>query len=437
MSKSIYIDVTELCSSGINTGIQRVERNIVNSVSVIENEYDVLTSPVVYLGKILGLRLLQKDSVNKAFKYRLGYFENICLCLLSINRLKKITKAIFPFINNLIDKNWDKYRYLLLPFLILIIPIISGLSLLFVLTKKRVLFEKEDIYFIPGSSWVAYDLEDSVHKAKMGGAKIVLLLHDLIVFGYPEFFEQKEVININSKIRSIITDTDLIVCVSDYTKKMLCFYLKQSGYNNIPKIDINYSGFKLDLIEWNSLIRDNLIRDIADDSYIVIGTIEPRKNYGYLINAFELVWDSGIDTKLLIIGKYGWKSKDMVRRITQHHLYKKKLFWFDDLNDNELLYAYQHAKACVYPSVVEGFGLPLIEALSLRCPVLASDIPVFNEIGGKYCYYFSLESPMYLAELIEKVEKDGLLDDLSYLDSFSWPDWIQSTSNLLKKILQN
>lgn len=107
----------------------------------------------------------------------------------------------------------------------------------------------------------------------------------------------------------------------------------------------------------------------------------------------------------------------------------------DDVSDTELDYCYARARALLFSSVVEGFGLPIIEALQKRLPVFASDIPVFHEVGGEYVTYFDLSDPNSLAELLLANETEGACTARSLAD-FSWPDWSQSTTALLEKLIK-
>ncbi len=97
---------------------------------------------------------------------------------------------------------------------------------------------------------------------------------------------------------------------------------------------------------------------------------------------------------------------DFVEQLQKHSQYGKSLFWLNDATDTELAFCYRNARALVYPSIIEGFGLPLVEALYYGCPVLASDIPVFHEIGGDHCTYFSLESSAQLGRAYSGIRID-------------------------------
>lgn len=425
----VYIDCSDLVIDSANTGIRRVERNIIAAACIAGMNTGLTAFPVINLGPSFGLLQVELDPEKQSNNKVLKYFYTLYLRSLKPNRLRSLSKAAFPFLSNWFEFYWKKIRFAALPVLIIVLPALSILSLVYLLFRVRIKLSVGDVYFIPGSTWWSRDLSAQLTKIKAAGVSFGVLLHDFIPIDYPQFCNEKFNEDFSRFIPKILKSSDFVICISDYTKERLFYFLEKENIKNV-KVFKNYSGFKLDLASNKNLIRPDLA--FMKMVYISVGTIEPRKNHAYLLDAFDLAWQYGLNPVLCIIGKYGWKSEQLVERILTHPEYGKRLFWFSDLNDNELLYVYQHARACVYPSIVEGFGLPLIEALSLKCPVLASDIPVFHEVGGKYCHYFSLESPSFLYELIINVEKNGQLDNLDYLNDFKWPNWEESTTKLLK-----
>ena len=195
-------------------------------------------------------------------------------------------------------------------------------------------------------------------------------------------------------------------------------------------------GAELDLSGSTNEIR-RAVREVFEtpgQPYISVGTIEPRKNHWYLLDAFDLAWTQGADVRLCILGKKGWKCDHVLERIKRHRQLGRRLFMFNDLSDGELKHCYGKARAVILPSLAEGFGLPVVEALSLGCRVWASDIPVLREVGGGYCLYFDLGSPQSLTELIIKDERGELEEPSRSLAEFCWPDWQESCRELLQKI---
>jgi alpha-1,2-rhamnosyltransferase len=168
--------------------------------------------------------------------------------------------------------------------------------------------------------------------------------------------------------------------------------------------------------------------------YLAVGTLEPRKNHAYLLQVFQKLWDAGNNSALLIVGRVGWMCEELLESIQRHPRFGQQLFFMDDVNDAELGYCYAHARALLFSSLVEGFGLPIIEALRRGLPVFASDIPVFREVGGEYLVYFDPVAPVSLVNLLREYEASGIYPARPPAD-FRWPDWSQSTTELLNQLV--
>jgi hypothetical protein len=102
-----------------------------------------------------------------------------------------------------------------------------------------------------------------------------------------------------------------------------------------------------------------------------------------------MLWRDGFDVRYAIVGRYGWSCQALAQRIRAHPEFDRRLFWFDAASDGDLDLLMSRAHALVYPSLAEGFGLPIVESARYRLPVIASDIPVFREIGGEGLSYFA------------------------------------------------
>jgi alpha-1,2-rhamnosyltransferase len=107
----------------------------------------------------------------------------------------------------------------------------------------------------------------------------------------------------------------------------------------------------------------------------------------------------------------------------------------DDVTDTELDYCYTHAKALLFSAIVEGFGLPIIEALHKGLPVFASDIPVFHEVGGAYVSYFDQTTPASLVSLLQAYEASGTFP-AKLPTGFTWPGWSASTAELITRLTE-
>lgn len=132
-------------------------------------------------------------------------------------------------------------------------------------------------------------------------------------------------------------------------------------------------------------------------TFLMVGTIEPRKAYLQTLQAFEELWERGMDINLVIVGREGWKPlPDAERRdipqtvdaLRNHAELGKRLFWLEGISDEFLERVYVQANCLIVASYGEGFGLPLIEAAQHGLAIVARDIPVFREVAGDHAYFF-------------------------------------------------
>lgn len=224
-----------------------------------------------------------------------------------------------------------------------------------------------------------------IEELKGRGVGIVSVIYDLIPLTHPQLCDAGLVKVFNRWFDWAAKTVDGFMAISNTTGEQVndevlrrlglaasrCWY----GYFH-PGSD---PDFRID-----SLRVDADLQNIFHDSapvYLMVSTIEPRKNHAYLLDAFELLWTQGLNVRICIIGKIGWKCDDVVTRINKHPQLGKRLFMFNRINDAGLEFSYRSSRALIFPSHVEGFGLPLVEAMQRGLPAMASDIPVFREVG--------------------------------------------------------
>jgi glycosyltransferase involved in cell wall biosynthesis len=429
---TIYIECSSTAIHGGNTGIQRTERNIVNASQVLKNE-KIICKPIVYLGWIGGYKIISRIEKSGV---KLNYFDNLSIAFSVTKSIRRLTTSLYPFA--WIRNNWAKYKYVFAFFTMLTTPFFLFLTLFYQLfSPNKLKIRPSDIILISGPFWWHNSILNLIKRLKKKGCKIFLIIYDLTPIEHPHVVNPPVRRCFTKMLPKLLKYTDVILGISKSTANDVRKYL-QATKNDHIKVYHWYLGSNIDLLELSDVknIRACLEEVFENkNTYISVGTIEPRKNYDYLIDVFELLWNNQKDIKLCLIGKYGWLSENLKYRIKDHPLYGKYLFWFDDLSDSELLFCYQHARALIFPSICEGFGLPLIEALHLNCDVFASDIPIFHEIGGKFCTYFPLDTSEVLSSYLSKhLETRKISGKIPPLKEFVWPTWQESTEQLLKLI---
>ena len=141
-----------------------------------------------------------------------------------------------------------------------------------------------------------------------------------------------------------------------------------------------------------------------------------------ILEAFDRLWASGFDARLVIFGRRGWYVEGVIAAITGRPEFGRRLFWFENGNDAELDYGYGATDAVICASYAEGFGLPIAEATRRDRPVIASDIPVFREVGGDGVAYFRVNDADALAETIRRWSAGEISTDPAKVSRSSWAD---------------
>lgn len=268
------------------------------------------------------------------------------------------------------------------------------------------------------------------------------MIYDLIPLTHPQFCDAGLVKVFNDWFDWIARTADGYVAISttirDQVREEM---LRRIGAQQVGQrwFDYFHLGSELDLSDAEAEVDRGLLRlfETADPVFLMVSTIEPRKNHAYLLDAFERAWAAGSKARLCIVGKIGWKCEALIERIRRHPQLNRRLFMYNSLSDKSLEHAYSHATALVFPSHVEGFGLPLVEAMQRGLPAMGSDIPVFREIGGDYMAYFDLADPQSLTDLVTDMERSEVFPAPLGLEQWRWLSWREASAQLVERIERN
>ena len=210
--------------------------------------------------------------------------------------------------------------------------------------------------------------------------KSVVTIHDLIFVKYPELYSFVDRKIHFYKFKKAALEADVIVAISEQTKKDIVEFLAIKP----SKIKVIYQGchaiFKESFSE-NEFQEVALKYNLPKKFILNVGTIEKRKNVLLVIKAIK-----NIDTTLIIVGKDTKYSQEVKDYIAENNL-KNKIIFLYGLSLKELAIFYQMAQIFVYPSIYEGFGIPIIEALYSKTPVITTQGGVFPEAGGPNSIY--------------------------------------------------
>ncbi len=305
-------------------------------------------------------------------------------------------------------------------------------------SPPTVRFNKGDVLFLLDAGWELSSLRSAVAAAKKQGALVGFCLCDLSPLKLPQYANEQTPTKFRQWFADMTQLADFCVSISRSVKREAQTYAqhdlgkKASCFQHIASFTVNVD---LDIPNSDCTIRDHLKALYRSDTspYLAVSTLEPRKNYEMLLDAFDSLWSTRHDVVLVIVGSVGWNCKSLLKRIKNHPLFDRRLFLFHDLTDAELAYCYQHSRALISPSFYEGLGLPPIEALHYRLPVIVSDIPVYRETVSGYGPFFNPSSSASLLRAISRFEKNRTYW-LMKAAKFRWITSEQSYSDLIDKI---
>ena len=248
---------------------------------------------------------------------------------------------------------------------------------------------------------------------KKNNIKSVVTIHDLIFMRYPNlysFFDRK----IHYiKFKKAARNADRIIAISEQTKKDIITFLKVDP----SKIDVIYQGCQDVFKQQYSETDKQKIREkynLPTEFILNVGTIEERKNALLIVKAIR-----NYNTKLVLVGKKTDYYKEIENYITLHKI-QDKVILLVGLTSTELAILYQLSTVFVYPSIFEGFGIPIIEALYSKTPVITNKYGVFPEAGGPNSLYIDPSDPEELQQKIDLLLNDSNLRNEMITNGFEF-----------------
>ncbi|MCD6519272.1 MAG: glycosyltransferase family 4 protein [Anaerolineae bacterium] len=267
----------------------------------------------------------------------------------------------------------------------------------------------------------------------------VLTVHDLIFERYPEYHKKMNYLYLRAAMPLYCQRATAIIAVSEATKRDLCTFYKipSSKIAVIPEAAAPH--FYPQSREKIAAARKRY--KLPSRYILTVGTIEPRKNLIRLLEACTPLFHKGLLDGLAIAGSKGWLYKEFFDHLRRFP-YRKKIFILGFVPEKDLPALYSGALVTVQPSLCEGFGLPVLEAMACGSPVCASNNSSFPEVGGQAALYFDPENVAEISKTLQRVlANEGLRREmrskgLARAASFSWARTAQETVSLYNKILE-
>lgn len=275
------------------------------------------------------------------------------------------------------------------------------------ITRQEVSLEEicqGTVFFDLDAAWMSRVKRSYLLPAlKRQGAEIVAHIYDIISVTHPQYCLQRGVYNFMDFLGAHLMYADKIIVNVSATSAELKKLAQGLGISLPPchVIPLGADFGKKAEVSPEQVPKE--LRSLAEDGpyILMVGTIEPRKNHKLLLKAYEAgLKEMGYN--IVMAGYMGWNMESFEEELKNHPDYGKRIFHFDGLNDAGISWLYQNARFLAFCSYVEGFGLPLIEAVVRGVPVIAADIPVSREVAGDFCAWFEQDNAEMLCEKVRE-----------------------------------
>ena len=272
-----------------------------------------------------------------------------------------------------------------------------------------------DVFF--GANYFLPRLHGSIAK------KRVITIHDLTYKRFPELLQKETLENLERQMAREITLADAIICVSESTRQDLLEYYPVDPHRAITI----HSGLGTPAAE-------EAVEGLPARYILFVSTIEPRKDLGTLLDAYSRL-RSSYDGSLVVVGKVGWKAESIVSRLRA-----PGVVHLDYLPAAKLATVYRNAEVFVFPSIYEGFGFPLLEAMARGVPSIAARSSSLPEIGGDAALFFPPGDAEALETQLRRVLGDEVLRrelaerGRARAAQFDWARAGQQTLEVLRRV---
>ncbi|MBE37735.1 MAG: hypothetical protein CMP50_03690 [Flavobacteriales bacterium] len=289
--------------------------------------------------------------------------------------------------------------------------------------NKQLNSEKIDLYH-GLSNEIPYNLK----------IKSIVTVHDLLFLKYPEFYNYLDRYIYTFKSKIACQQSNQIIATSLQTKNDIINYFQI----NENKIKVIYQSCQNEFIDKSNddILKSTIKEKLKKPFLLFVGSIEKRKNLLFLLKAINKI----NNIHLICIGRKGDAYNKVLSYITKNKL-EKKITFLSIYNTNTLATIYRLSRGLIYPSIDEGFGIPIIEAMYSKIPVITSDKPIFKEVGGSNSYYFESGKLDSLISAIKEIWTDSndrskrIEKNFNYVQKFNETQQAEKIVNLYKHLI--
>ncbi|RJQ37936.1 glycosyltransferase family 1 protein [Candidatus Microgenomates bacterium] len=288
---------------------------------------------------------------------------------------------------------------------------------------------KPDIFFSP-----------THYAPRFSPIPTVISVMDLSFLHFPELFKKSDLYQLKNWTAYSVKKASKIFTISKASKNDI---IRKYGVPE-DKVVVTYPGlkFKIQNSKFKVQSMDELKKKygISGKFILFVGTLQPRKNIEKLIEAYSKIVEENDFPVLVIVGKKGWLYEDILKAPKKYGV-EDKVKFLDFVPNEDLPILYQNALFFILPSLYEGFGLPVLEAMQNSCPVITSNVSSLPEAGGDAALYVDpkdtgdIASKMKLLINDEKLRKELIEKGHQQVKKFSWEKTAKETLKVLEEVV--
>ena len=290
---------------------------------------------------------------------------------------------------------------------------------------------------------------DLVHALSLGykiatEKPYIVTIHDIGPLTHPQFFTKKDQWFMRGSLAQAVKKADAMICVSQCTADAVEFFaMEQFGISVEDRIHVIHEGVDEVFFEKPNIkaIPDfHTVSSLLKAPFILaVGQISPRKNLQSVLEAFVLIKDDLPDLQIIMVGGNGWDSSKVRHKVIELDL-DDRVHFLGYVSDELLRFLYRNAAVFVYPSLFEGFGLTILEAMASECPVITSNNTSLPEVAGESAILVNptntqeLASKIHLVVTNNEVRRHMIHNGVQRAKQFSWDKAAIMTLNVYESI---
>lgn len=276
--------------------------------------------------------------------------------------------------------------------------------------------------FLFNTGHTGLESDDYVLMLQSQQVRPIFMVHDLIPLTHPQFCRAGEEAKHLQRLYNCVRAASGVVCNSQATLDGLARLCHDHGWHMPPTA--------VALLAPELPERLDVTSPLEGPYFVFVSTIEPRKNHLMMLQLWErLVVQLGTAApRLVIIGQRGWDYEEVTTLLENSALLENVVLEVSRCSDSEMVSYLQHSRALIFPSFTEGYGMPIVEALTMRVPVIASDLAVFREFAGQIPDYIDVrDEAAWFSTICNFAQADSPMRraQMSRLEGYQAPTWQQ------------